>query len=303
MNKNKRLDTYLKEKYPDYSRSYFKKLIQEKLVLVNSTPRNAGYKVKPDDRVTVDFKDFGVLTKIEPENIFLDIIYEDEDLIVVNKPAGMVVHPACGNLSGTLVNALVYHFKNLPTSAKAKDAWIRPGLVHRLDKETSGLILVAKNEVALYRLAKQFENREIKKTYLAICYKQSSHEKGNINIPIIRDKSDRKKMTLSNEGKTAETYFEILHSDCTPLLSMPEDEDIVLVKVMPKTGRTHQIRVHLPYVGLPIIGDSVYGVILRKFKNKIKRTMLHAYQIEFMHPITKKKMFLTASLAKDFNLK
>lgn len=294
----KRLDLFLKEMYPDYSRSYFQKLAENGDVLVNSVKQDVGYKLKLADVVEVKFSETQGLSKIEAENIALDIIYEDEDLIAINKPAQMVVHPACGNFSGTLVNAVSWHFKSLPFSKDARDemSWTRPGLVHRLDKETSGIILIAKNDDSLYKLSQQFETRKIKKTYLAICFANNDVNEGKINIAIIRDEHDRKKMSVANtnvkNAKEAVTYFKV---------KQKLDDGLVLIEAKPETGRTHQIRVHLAHIGYPILGDSVYGVQLKRLRDEVKRTMLHAYQIEFQHPRTKEKMVLRAEIPEDFN--
>jgi 23S rRNA pseudouridine1911/1915/1917 synthase len=294
----KRLDLFLKEKYPEYSRSYFQKLAISGDIFVNSVISDVGHKLKLGDLVEVMLSKQTASSKIEPENIALDIIYEDEDLIAVNKPAQMVVHPACGNFSGTLVNALSWHFNNLPFAKDARDemSWTRPGLVHRLDKETSGIILIAKNDDSLYKLAKQFESRKIKKTYLAICLANNDVNEGKINIAIIRDHHDRKKMSVAtiNEenAKQAVTYFKV---------KQKLTDGLVLIEAKPETGRTHQIRVHLSQIGYPILGDTVYGIQLKRLKEDVTRTMLHAYQIEFEHPRTKEKMILKAEIPADFN--
>jgi len=295
-----RLDLFLKEKFPEYSRSYFQKLIENGDILVNSSPNQVGYKLKARDVVEINFKETTALTKIEAENIPLDIIYEDSDLIAINKPAQMVVHPACGNFSGTLVNAVAGHFNDfeLPTAKDSRDemSWTRPGLVHRLDKETSGIILIAKNEDSLYKLSKQFETRKIKKTYLAISLANNDVNEGKINIAIVRDNHDRKKMSVANDtdenAKQAVTYFKVLKK---------LNDGLVLIEAKPETGRTHQIRVHLTQIGYPILGDSVYGIQIKRLRNDVTRTMLHAYKIEFQHPRTNEKMVLTAEIPEDFN--
>ena len=208
----------------------------------------------------------------------------------------MVVHPACGNYTGTLVNALMFHFSNLPSLDKN---FVRPGIVHRLDKETSGIMIIAKNELAMKSLAKQFETRKIKKEYLAICYKKSDLDEGKINIKITRSKLDRKKMALSFDNdinaKTSVTNFRVLEK---------YKDNIVLIKALPETGRTHQIRLHLSYVGYPIINDSVYGVKYKifnqNFPNLLPRTLLHAKSISFFHPKSKKFLNMEAKIPNDF---
>ncbi len=292
-----RLDIFLTKNYTDYSRSYFQNLLKNNKIYVNSSEAKANYLLKENDKIEIIFETRDKLTTIEPENIELDIIFEDEHLIAVNKPANLVVHPACGNYSGTLVNALVNHFSSLPirtTNPSAND-WIRPGLVHRLDKETSGIILVAKTEEMLQKLAKLFEKRKIKKTYLAICLKNNNVSQGIIDIPISRSSLDRKKMAVAFPGthnaKEARTYF---------CVKKELKNNFALVEASPETGRTHQIRVHLAHVGLPILGDTVYGVGNKKLKNLATRTLLHSKSIEFFHPITKKNLKLEANLTEDF---
>ncbi|MDR0676574.1 MAG: RluA family pseudouridine synthase [Elusimicrobiota bacterium] len=298
---NKRIDFFLKTNFPNYSRSYLQKLSKNNLILVNDKTVNPSYKLKKNDVIKIqNLEALKITKKIIPENIPIDIIFEDENIIVINKPSMMVVHPACGNFSKTLVNALLYHFNNLPLSQNSdKMAWARPGLVHRLDKETSGIMIIAKDEKSLYNLSKQFENRKIKKTYLAICYSKTDLEAGKINIAINRSNINRKKMALTSEAnktaKQAITYFKVLEK---------LKNNLVLIEAKPETGRTHQIRVHLQYVGYPILGDSLYGVTIKNFKLNFPllevRTLLHAYEIEFFHPVTNEKIKLQAKIPKDF---
>jgi 23S rRNA pseudouridine1911/1915/1917 synthase len=298
----KRLDFFLKSKFENYSRSYFQKLLQNDLIFVNSKIEPASYKLKKDDIIEIkNLNALEISQTLKPENIKIDIIFEDDDIVVINKPAMMVVHPACGNFSGTLVNALCYHFENLPNSEKNKDimSWSRPGLVHRLDKETSGIIIIAKNENSLINLAKQFEKRKVHKTYLAICYAKTDLSQGKINIAISRSKIDRKKMSVASSSdesaKPSITNFKVIQKLTNSL---------VVIEAKPETGRTHQIRVHLQYTGYPILNDSVYGVSLKNFKkifpNIEERTLLHAHKIEFFHPRTNEKICLEAKIPEDF---
>ncbi|MFC1567078.1 RluA family pseudouridine synthase [bacterium] len=291
----KRLDTYLSEKFLEISRSYFKRLITHKNVKVDSEVRDAGYKLKEGQIVDIEFVKTPDFNSIKPEKIDLNIIHEDEDIIIINKPHGMIVHPAFANFSGTLVNALMYRFKNLPFSKDTRDkmAFVRPGLVHRLDKETSGIMVIAKNENALSNLSKQFNDRKVIKTYLALTYGKVKTKEGLIETPIGRSMENRKKMTIR---KGAKTKIAISHFKITEQF----ENSINLVEIQPKTGRTHQIRVHLKYIGLPIIGDSVYGVKMKHLKDVVVRTMLHAHTLQFTHPKTLKKITFKAELPEDF---
>ena len=222
--------------------------------------------------------------EIIPENIHIDIIYEDKDIAVINKQAGLVVHPAQGHYSGTLVNAILWHIKDL----SGINGELRPGIVHRLDKDTSGLLIIAKNDRAHINLTKMFQEKRIKKTYLAILKGKLQKSEGRLVTQIGRDKNDRKRMAVINEiknGKTAITNYKTIF----------QDERFTLVKVNIETGRTHQIRVHMKYLGYPILGDSVYGR-----KDSEKRQMLHAYKLEFFHPVTSEPMKFIGKIPEDF---
>ena len=218
-----------------------------------------------------------------PENINIKILYEDSDIAVIDKEAGIVVHPSHGHESGTLVNAVMYHIKDL----SGINGEIRPGIVHRLDKDTSGLLIIAKNDTAHLRLSEMFGSSGIRKTYIAILKGKINKESGKLETLIGRDPKDRKKMAVvKTNGKTAITYFQVLD----------KNEKFSLVKVNIQTGRTHQIRVHMKYLGYPVLGDSVYGR-----DNKIAgRQMLHAYKLEFLHPVTQKAMKIISELPQDF---
>ncbi|AZR73013.1 RNA pseudouridine synthase [Anoxybacter fermentans] len=279
---NMRLDKYLAEVNDDFSRSYIKQLIDEGRVKVNGRVEKASYKVKAGDEIVFEVPEATEL-EVKPEAIPLDIIYEDDDIVVINKPWDMVVHPAPGNESGTLVNALLYHCKNL----SGINGIIRPGIVHRLDKDTSGVLVVAKTDMAHRILVEQFKRREIEKIYLALVKGFLPYDKGKIDAPIGRDPKDRKKMAVVKENsKPALTRFEVKQ----------RFRDYTLVKVNLETGRTHQIRVHFRYIGYPVVGDDKYGY---KESLPVKRQMLHAYQLTITHPRTGEKKTFTAPIPED----
>lgn len=278
-----RIDKLLSTRYGEKSRTYFQYLIENGCVLLNGNPIKKRTSPKKDDEIEIFF----ILTKeisLEPQNIPLNIIYEDEDIIAVNKPSNMVVHPAPGNWKDTFVNALLFHCKNLLTK---KDN-LRPGIVHRLDKDTSGILLAAKNENAHRNLIEQFSLRQIEKEYLAICF--GYIESQTLSFPIARDKNKRKEMSVNENGKEAITVIETL----------AKKEELTLILAKPKTGRTHQIRVHLKHMNSPIIGDKIYGNSKINKKYNLSRQMLHAYSLKFFHPIHKTPLHLKASLPEDF---
>lgn len=278
----KRLDQYLAKTYPHLSRTYFQKLISEELVLCNGKPVKKREKVAEGDEIEVCF----TLTEelaIEPENIPLTILYEDEHLIAIDKPAGMVVHPAPGHYTGTFVSALLHHCAYLPEGSDPK----RPGIVHRLDKETSGVLLAAKSSRAHRALVASFAAREVEKTYLAICV--GSSKEGTFSFPIGRHKSRRKEMAIVLDGREAISGITILQ----------KDSSFSLAEVKPKTGRTHQIRVHLRHLGAPVLGDSLYGFEAINEKFGIKRHFLHAHRITLPHPISKEPLTIEAPIPDD----
>ena len=277
---NKRIDSYLSEKNEDLSRVAIQRLISEEKVKVNNKKVKPSYKVQENDEITLEEEQPKEIS-LKAQNIPLEIIYEDNDIIVVNKPKGMVVHPANGNPDGTLVNAVMAICKN---SLSGIGGEIRPGIVHRLDKDTSGIIVVAKNDKAHINLSEQIKNHEVKKTYIAIVRGVVKENQATINMPIGRSEKDRKKMAVTKKGKDAITHFKVLK----------RFEDYTVLEVNIETGRTHQIRVHLAQIGYPIIGDSTYS----SGKNKwgIKGQALHAKSLEFRHPITGEKMKLEAEL-------
>lgn len=274
-----RLDKLLSSRYPEQSRTYFQNLIDQHLVLVNELPVKKRTKLQKGDLVSVTF----ALTKeisLDPENIPLDILYEDDDLLAIHKPVGMVVHPAPGNWTGTFVNALIHHLKELPGGGEG----LRPGIVHRLDKNTSGILLAAKTPQAHQRLVTDFSCRRVKKTYLAICI--GSVPQIEASVPISRHPKQRKKMAVSLEGKEAYTSF----------IPLSTHELFSLVEAHPTTGRTHQIRVHLQHLGFPILGDEIYGNLRINKKYKIPHHLLHAWKLQFTHPINGRKIHLQAPL-------
>ena len=280
---NIRIDTFIAQKQ-DLSRVTIQRLIEKEKILVNGKKTKPSYKVKIDDTITIE-EEKPEETKIIAQNIPIEILYEDEDIVVVNKPKGMVVHPANGNPDGTLVNAVLAKCKGTLSGIGGK---IRPGIVHRLDKDTSGVIVIAKNDKAHIVLSEQIKNHEVEKTYIALVKGIAKENEAKINMPIGRSNKDRKKMAVTKNGKEAITNFKVLKrfkkSNCT------------LLEVKIETGRTHQIRVHLSEIGYPIIGDMVYSN--GKNKWKIEGQCLHAKSLKFKHPITKKEMKIEANLPK-----
>ena len=278
----KRIDKYLNEN-TEYTRSKIQKMIENGNILVNDVKVKDSYKVKENDYITIEALE--ETTDILPENIPLDIYYEDDDLIVVNKPSGMVVHPAPGNYTGTLVNALIYHTNNL----SKVNTNIRPGIVHRIDADTSGLLLVAKNDKSHNILAEAIQKKEVVREYIALVEGIIMEDTATIDAPIGRDKKDRKKMTVTSENsKDAVTHIRVLE----------RYKDSTLIRCKLETGRTHQIRVHLSYIGHPVVNDPVYGH--KKLIDKDFGQMLHAEKLGFVHPTTKEYMEFTAESPKRF---
>ncbi|CCQ96045.1 pseudouridylate synthase [[Clostridium] ultunense Esp] len=279
-----RLDSYLAFRLNNVSRSYLQKLIKEGLVLVNGNGSKARYRVKIGDYIQIKLPEQEQEEPI-PENLPLDIIYEDKDIVIVNKPEDMVVHPAPGNPTGTLVNALLYHVDSLYSG---KDI-IRPGIVHRLDKDTSGLLAVAKNEIAYNSLIQQLKNRSMERVYEALVYGVLNSDEGTINVPIGRHPVDRKRMTVRKEnGKEAITHFKALE----------KFQDYTLLEASLETGRTHQIRVHMAYINHPIVGETVYSK--RKNEFGLKSQLLHAKKLGFVHPRRGKYMEFEIELPVKF---
>ena len=281
---NIRIDRYL-SLHSDLSRSFLQKLSEEGKILVNGKPVKSSYKTVLNDEIIVEVPEMQNLEAL-PENIPLDIHYEDSDLIVINKPKGMVVHPASGNYSHTLVNALLYHCKDL----SGINGVLRPGIVHRIDKDTTGCIIVCKNDFAHVEIAKQLESKTCHREYRAIVMGNITHDSGMIDAPIGRDSRDRQKMTVTDKGsRDARTHFEVLE----------RFGNSTYVECSLETGRTHQIRVHMKYINHPVMGDEKYGKKCAYMDTEGQ--VLHAYKISFIHPRTKEEMTFTAPLPDYFN--
>lgn len=281
--KGKRIDSFLNEVIEDATRSYIQKIIDGGYVeITGKKTTKSGNKLKGTETIVVNLPEDETLDLV-PEDIPLEIIYEDSDIVIINKAPNMVVHPAHGNYNGTLVNALLYHIKDLSTI----NGVIRPGIVHRLDKDTSGVIVVAKHDEAHTTLSDMFKEKTLEKTYVCIAKGVFKDKSGRIETLIGRDPRDRKKMAVVTEnGKIAISNYEILD----------ESKNYSLVKVRIETGRTHQIRVHMKSLNHPILGDATYG----NSTDGIARQMLHAYRLKFTHPINKKEMVVTAPIPEDF---
>ncbi|MEA4854469.1 MAG: RluA family pseudouridine synthase [Christensenella sp.] len=278
-----RLDRFLAEEYPEFTRSFLKQLIEEGHVLVNGEPAKPGGKVREGDRVAIQVPPAEKMD-ILPEDIPLDMIYQDSDIAVINKSQGMVTHPAPGNYTGTLVNAIMYHIKDL----SGINGQLRPGIVHRLDKDTSGLIVVAKNDAAHRCLAEQIEKKTAQRIYQALVYGNIKQDEGDIRTTIGRDPRDRKKMAVTAAGREAETHYRVLK----------RYGDYTLVECRLKTGRTHQIRVHMKHLGFPVVGDPVYT--RKKDPFKLNGQLLHACRLVLNHPRTGEQMEFTAPLPEYF---
>jgi 23S rRNA pseudouridine1911/1915/1917 synthase len=295
-----RLDQFLTSKLTDISRSKIKLLINNGKILVDGNKVKASYMLKENELIDCDLTFEESHDDLIPEKMELNIIYEDKYLAVINKPSGLVVHPGSGNYTGTLLNGLLYHFKDLSLVNNT-----RPGIVHRLDKETSGVIIIAKTDIVHQKLSEQFANREIRKQYIALVWGRIE-EKGIVSGMIGRDSRDRKLFTMTQRnGKESLTHYEL----------MQYHPPVSIVKLYPRTGRTHQLRVHMKDAGHPIIGDTAYSggdkrmksfhsqytpLLKRIFKN-IHRVALHAKSIEILHPILNKKMKWEAPIPDDMN--
>jgi 23S rRNA pseudouridine1911/1915/1917 synthase len=296
----KRIDAYLASRYPDYSRSVIQKVIDAKAVLINGQPTKASYKVRLDDEIRVWLPELADEAPV-PEEIPLQVVYEDEALTVVNKPPGMVVHPAKGHWTGTLVNALQFHYDTLSTVAGEN----RPGIVHRLDRDTTGLLLVAKDDLAHRNLAKQFEERTVRKEYLALVSGVPQRDSDYIERTIGFHPTNREKMAIrlpEDGGKEAVTFYEVLE----------RFDGFAYVRCKPRTGRTHQIRVHLAHIGHPIVADKAYsgrdrltlGDLLGRNTDDpdqvlIERQALHAHNLFLRHPLSGQELELNAPLPED----
>ncbi|MGO9481462.1 MAG: RluA family pseudouridine synthase [Candidatus Kryptoniota bacterium] len=306
--KKERIDKFLTAQLESSSRAKVQKYIDEDRVLVNGEPVRSSYKISPNDNIIVNIPTSAPPDKVIPEEIQLNIIYEDRYLIVVNKPAGMVTHPGHGNWSGTLANALLFHCNKLST---LNDPFVRPGIVHRLDKDTSGLIVAAKDDGTHASLARQFADRTIEREYWALVWGRLSKKRGLIEGMIARSKSDRKKFAVVEvedparaNGKFAATEYEVLK----------EFKFLSLVRLKLRTGRTHQIRVHLSHIGHPVFGDPTYhgrrinyGEMTPRFRQEvsnllkiISRQALHAKTLGFIHPATKEHLHFESEMPADF---
>jgi 23S rRNA pseudouridine1911/1915/1917 synthase len=299
-----RIDKFLFDRLPNSSRSKIQGAVKMGFVLVNNLQIKSNYKIRPNDEIVISLPEPPRDNELVPEDIPLDIVFEDDHLLIVNKPAGMVVHPAFQNWSGTLVNALAFHFKQLPEMANNEG---RPGLVHRIDKGTSGLLVIAKTENAMAGLAKQFFDHSIERTYWALVWGEMKDQKGTIDVHVGRSLKDRKITTAFPEGdfgRHAITHYEVIK----------ELRYVSLVKCNLETGRTHQIRAHMKYIGHTLFGDTTYGgdrvlkgMKFSKYKSFVEncfkimpRQALHAKSLGFIHPITKEQMHFDSDLPQDF---
>lgn len=279
-----RLDIYVTNIISNESRTYIKELIKNGYIKVNGNTVKPKYQVKPKDHIIINFPKPEII-EIKPENMKLDIIYEDENLAIINKPQGMVVHPAKDNNSGTLVNGLLYHFEHLSNYA----GLMRPGIVHRLDKDTSGLLVVAKDNFSHERLSKALKERNINRKYYALVHGDVEVDKETIIKPIGRNPNDRRKMEVVRKyGKLAITHYKVLK----------RYKNYTLIEIELETGRTHQIRVHMAYIGNPVVGDRTYSNIRDKFG--LKGQLLHSREIGFVHPLNNCFMKFTSNLPDYF---
>ena len=279
-----RLDAYIASKLNSISRTNVKRLVEDGNVVVNGKVPKVSYKVQVNDEIEIEIPEAKELD-IQAEDIPIEVVYEDSDIIVVNKPKGLVVHPANGNWDGTLVNAIMAICKD---SLSGIGGEIRPGIVHRLDKDTSGLLIIAKSDKAHLNMSEQIKNREVKKIYYALVRGIVSENEATINMPIGRSTKDRKKMAVTKDGKEAVTHFKVIE----------RFSKYTLLEVKIDTGRTHQIRVHLSEIGYPVVGDEVYS----NGKNEcgIHGQLLHAKSLDFKHPTTGEQMHLEAELPEEF---
>ena len=278
-----RIDKFISESCENISRSYAARLLEEGKVFLDTRALSKGYKLRGGEEIEIHLPEPETL-EVLPENIPLEIVYEDEELLVVTKPQGMVVHPAAGNQNGTLVNALLYHCQG---RLSAINGVIRPGIVHRIDKDTSGLLLVAKTNESHLFLAEQIKERKASRKYYALVNGRIK-EDGTVNRPIARHPSDRKKMAVVAGGREAVTHYHVLE----------DFGNYTLLECVLETGRTHQIRVHMAYIGHSIVGDPVYGIKKEKFR--LNGQLLHAHSIGFVHPKTGEYMEFSAPLPEYF---
>ena len=280
-----RLDKFVLAHLAGFSRTQVQALIRDGNVLVDGAAQKTGYKFKGGEQVTVSIPPREE-TSVEPEDIPLEIVYEDDDLAVIEKQAGMVVHPGTGNESGTLVNALLARYPELADLMDDAETQDRLGIAHRLDRGTSGLLVVARNKPTLLALMRQFQERSVDKVYLALLERRPKSSSGLIDAPIARDPRQRKRMAVNRAGKPAQTEFELLDDHF--------QGDRALVKLKLLTGRTHQIRAHMAFIGCPVVGDTVYGY--RKQRVKLKRQFLHAHELAFEHPASGERLAFVSEL-------
>ena len=276
-----RIDKVIPALLSDFSRSKVQSLIENKKIFVNENVVKSSYKVELEDEITIYVEE--VDTSIKAEDIPLDVCYEDDDVIVINKDQGMVVHPANGHYSGTLVNALLHHFSNLSSGSSE----VRPGIVHRIDKDTSGLLMVAKNDAAHEFLSAQLKDKTAYRRYIALVKGEIPHNEGVIRAPIGRSSHNRKEMAVISEGKPTVTHFKVLE----------RFHGFTLIECLLETGRTHQIRVHMKYIKYPIVGDSTYAP---KHVYNFKGQLLHAETLSFIHPTTKERISVSKGLPSYF---
>ena len=276
-----RLDKFLLDKL-DVSRSKLQEMIKQGLVLVNDSKKKNSYVLRVNDVINV-IGELKIETDVKPENMDLDIVYEDDYLMVINKPSGLVVHPAAGHYNGTLVNGLLAHTNSLSSN----NGEVRPGIVHRIDKDTSGLLVIAKDDKTHEELSKQLKDKTLSRIYVALVQGRINHDTGTIDAPIGRDPSDRKKMCVTENGKEAITHFKVLE----------RYKDASLIECKLETGRTHQIRVHMSHIGHPLVGDFLYG---GENPTLIDRQALHSYKLAINHPVTGERLVLEAPLPDDF---
>ena len=283
--KGVRIDSFIANSVTEITRSAVQKLIENGNVLVNGKIPAKNYKLRKDDRISITIPD-PILPEAVPENIPLEIVYEDRDLLVVNKPKGMVVHPAAGHYSGTLVNALLYHCGE---SLSGINGVLRPGIVHRIDKDTSGLLIVAKNDFSHRLLAEQIKEHTFTRKYQAVVYGNFKTDEGTVNMPIGRHPTDRKRLTVTEKNsRNAVTHYKVID----------KYNSFTHLELTLETGRTHQIRVHMAHIGHPVAGDSVYGP--KKVITSLNGQCLHAYYISFVHPRTGETLTFSSDLPDYF---
>ena len=282
---NERLDKFLLTHLDGFSRAQVQGLIRGGCVLVGGAAQKTGYKIKGGEQITLRIPPREE-TSVEPENIQLTIVYEDDQLAIIDKPAGMVAHPGPGSERGTLVNGLLARYPELADMMDDPDVGERLGIAHRLDRGTSGLIAAARDKLTLLALMRQFQARTVDKVYLALLEKRPESNIGLIDAPIARDPRQRKRMAVNRAGRSAQTEFEVLDDNF--------QGDRALVRLKPLTGRTHQIRVHMAFIGCPVVGDAVYGY--RKQRVKMKRQFLHAHELAFEHPLSGERMAFVSEL-------